>query len=72
MSQGEELSVAVARIEERQIAIAEKIDRLLEACDDMDTRIVSLEQFRWKLAGMAATVGLCSAIVGKFVSKLIP
>lgn len=71
MSNGEDLGIAIARIEERQIALAEKIDRLLSATDDMESRIVILEQFRWKVAGMAAAVGVGAAVVGKMIGVFI-
>jgi hypothetical protein len=70
-SGGDQLDVAIARIEERQIAMAEKMDRLLSVSDDMESRIVILEQFRWKVAGMAAAVGVTTAVIGRMIGVLI-
>ena len=61
------LSAQLARIESRQIAIADRLDEIAERMNNHSLRLKYLEEFRWKLVG---AIGLGSAGGAAAFSKL--
>lgn len=64
------LETMIARIEERQIADAEKFDRVLLVIEKHDARINRLEQRSWMSAGAAGAVGAIAGAVGSIIVRL--
>ena len=62
------LSAQLARIESRQIAIADRLDEIAERMNNHSLRLKYLEEFRWKLIG---AIGLGSAGGAAAFSKLL-
>lgn len=63
MGAGEQIEVAVARIEER-------LEHLLKTAEDSASRIKILEEFKWKLLGAATVIGSVSGVLGKFLAQM--
>lgn len=74
MGEREILQVAVARIEEQQKNVAEKLSDLAELITDTNRRVSVIEEFKWKIVGISMAVGIMSSglvLAVKFVlSKL--
>ena len=64
------LEVMVARIEERQIANCEKLDRALATSEKHDERITKLEENSWRSAGAAGAMGAVAGAVAAVAAKL--
>lgn len=61
------LSAQLARIESRQIHIADRLDEIAERMNNHSLRLKFLEEFRWKIVG---AIGLSSAGAAAAFSKL--
>lgn len=65
-----ELSVMVARIEERQVNNGDKLDRALQSIEKHDARITKLEESSWKSAGAAGALGAVAGTVAAIAAKM--
>lgn len=54
---------------ERMVRVETKVDILLGRRDDHETRLRSLEQFKWKLIGWAGGAGVIAGIVVQIVAR---
>jgi len=71
MDEREILQVAVARIEEHQRHLLEKLSDLSVMLKDIDRRVIAVEEFKWKIIGIAIAVGALASVVTKvLISKL--
>lgn len=70
MSDMNNLNVMVARIEERQIANCEKLDRALAVSEKHDARITKLEESSWRSAGAAGAMGAVAGTVAAIAAKM--
>ena len=70
MSEINELNIMVARIEERQIANCEKLDKALAVSEKHDARITKLEESGWRAAGAAGAMGAVAGTVAAVAAKL--
>ena len=66
----DKLEVMVARIEERQIANCDKLDRALATAEKHDERITKLEETSWRSAGAAGAMGAVAGAVAAVAAKL--
>ena len=65
-----ELSVMVARIEERQVNNGDKLDRALQSIEKHDARITKLEESSWKSTGAAGALGAVAGTVAAIAAKM--
>lgn len=65
------LEVSVARVEEQQKALVEKLDSLNRVLSSIDSRVTSVEEFKWKIIGISLAVGALSAISTRLLTKLL-
>lgn len=70
MGEREILQVAVARIEEQQKNVVEKLEDLSALITETKQRVSVIEEFKWKVVGICLTVGILASLlvpVVKFV-----
>lgn len=61
--------MTASSIETQLALINQKLDLLVEQRTDHETRIRSLEQARWKFAGIAAALGAATGYVTPLFTK---
>ena len=63
MGEREILQIAVARIEEQQKNVVEKLEDLSGLITETKQRVAVIEEFRWKVVGICLAVGVISSIL---------
>ena len=61
--------MSASSIETQLALINQKLDLLVEQRTDHETRIRSLEQARWRAAGLAAALGAITGYVAPMLTK---
>lgn len=71
MGEREILQVAVARIEEQQKNVVDKLEDLSALITETKQRVTVIEEFKWKVVGICLAVGVISSILVPIVKLIL-